>query len=170
MASVTIYTDGSGTTAGNPGGWAALLLCGDRRKEICGGMADATNNRAELTAAIEGLRALRGRHTVLIMTDSEYLRDGINGRLKIWAARGFHRSTIKLDRQGKKVPLTNGDLWRELWEATNAQANVSAKWVKGHNGDPYNETVDYLARKMRAEIKNGGKPSRYETTEEPSLI
>lgn len=133
---VTIYTDGACEPNPGPGGWAALLLFGRHEKVLRGADSDTTNNRMELTAAVEALRALSQPARVDIYTDSEYLRRGITEWLPDWRRRGWKR------KGGK---LANIDLWQGL-EAALKGHEVSWHWVRGHAGDRYNQRVDNLAR------------------------
>jgi ribonuclease HI len=133
---VEIYTDGACSGNPGPGGWGALLLYGDNEKEITGGEFETTNNRMELTAAIEALRLLKRRCTVHLHTDSTYVRDGITKWIKGWKAKGW--------KTAAKKPVKNEDLWRALDDVA-AQHDIEWKWVKGHAGDPGNERADELA-------------------------
>ncbi|MGM0569175.1 ribonuclease HI [Marinobacter sp.] len=133
---VTLYTDGACKGNPGPGGWGVLLRYGDRSKELCGGEAVTTNNRMELMAAIEGLRALtRGCH-VDLYTDSQYVRKGITEWMAGWKKNGWKTAARK--------PVKNEDLWRALDEEV-ARHEVEWHWVKGHSGVPDNERADALA-------------------------
>ncbi len=135
-----IYTDGACIGNPGPGGWGAVLLSGLHRKEISGREARTTNNRMELQAAIEALRALRERAEVELFTDSAYLKRGITEWLPRWKANGWKR------REGKRLlPVANEDLWREL-DRLMAIQRVRFHWLAGHAGDPENERADRLAR------------------------
>lgn len=134
---VTIYTDGACSGNPGPGGWGAVLIHGGRRKELKGGEARTTNNRMELTAAIEALNALKGRCTVDLHTDSNYLRDGITSWIANWQRNGW--------RTAAKKPVKNADLWERLERARTAH-DVRWHWLRGHAGDPENERADELAR------------------------
>ena len=115
-------------------------MSGEHRKEISGGEAQTTNNRMELTAAIEALKALRARSQVDLFTDSTYVKKGITEWIVNWKKNGWKR------RSGKRLlPVKNADLWRELDRLT-AQHDVSFHWVEGHAGDRENERCDELAR------------------------
>ena len=142
---VVIYTDGG--CAPNPGigGWGAVLIYGGRRKEISGGDAKSTNNRMELTAAIEALNALTQPCRVELYTDSEYVRRGITEWLPNWKQRNWKRKT---------GPVKNEDLWRQLDEAIEGHS-VDWRWVKGHAGFAENERCDELASERIAEIRAG---------------
>jgi ribonuclease HI len=135
---VVIYTDGACRGNPGPGGWGAVLLFGDREREICGGELATTNNRMELTAAIEALGALKRPCKVELHTDSEYLRRGISEWLSIWKGRGW--------RTMSKGAVKNEDLWRRLDEAR-LRHDVDWRWVKGHSGHVLNERADGLARR-----------------------
>jgi ribonuclease HI len=137
---VTIYTDGACSGNPGPGGWGAVLVSGSLRKEIQGGERDTTNNRMELTAAIEALKALRGSSDVDLYTDSTYVRSGITEWIGAWKRNGWRR------RSGKRwLPVKNEDLWREL-DRRVAEHHVRFHWVEGHAGHPENERADALAR------------------------
>ncbi|HPH95614.1 MAG TPA: ribonuclease HI [Anaerolineaceae bacterium] len=136
LTPVIIYTDGACSGNPGPGGWAALLRSGKHQKEISGGEDQTTNNRMELTAAIEALRALNKPCRVLIYTDSEYLQRGVTEWMAGWKRRGWQR---------KEGPLKNADLWRSLDELLDVHT-VEWQWVKGHAGHAENERVDQLAR------------------------
>jgi ribonuclease HI len=137
---VTIYTDGACSGNPGPGGWGAVLVSGSLRKEIQGGERDTTNNRMELTAAIEALKALRGSSEVDLYTDSTYVRSGITEWIDAWKRNGWRR------RSGKRwLPVKNEDLWREL-DRRVAEHRVRFHWVEGHAGHPDNERADELAR------------------------
>ena len=137
MPGVEIYTDGA--CRGNPGpvGWGALLIAGDQRKEIHGAEAQTTNNRMELTAAIEGLLALKRRCQVKLYTDSKYVMHGITEWLPGWKARGW--------RTAGRAPVKNQDLWERL---DNALGRHKTRWVwtKGHAAHDDNNRCDELAR------------------------
>jgi len=136
MNIVEIYTDGA--CRGNPGrgGWAALLISGEHKKELSGAEALTTNNRMELTAVIRALEALTRPSEVRILTDSEYVRRGITEWVKSWKARGWRT----VDRK----PVKNQDLWERLDELA-AGHRIEWRWVPGHAGVPGNERVDRLA-------------------------
>jgi ribonuclease HI len=140
---VVIYTDGACRGNPGPGGWGAVLIFGDREREIWGGELATTNNRMEMTAAIEALQALKRPCQVELHTDSQYLRNGISQWLSIWKARGW--------RTMSKGEVKNEDLWRRL-DAARARHDVDWRWVKGHAGHPLNERADALARKGMKEV------------------
>jgi ribonuclease HI len=134
---VHVWTDGACSGNPGPGGWAALLRSGDHERELSGGEAVTTNNRMEMRAAIEALRALRRPARVVLTTDSEYLRLGITQWLATWQARGWRTAGGRAVR--------NRDLWEELHRAL-APHDVLWRWVRGHAGEADNERVDALAR------------------------
>jgi len=137
---VTIYTDGACSGNPGPGGWGAVLISGSHRKELSGGEAETTNNRMELTAAIEALRALNGTPKVDLYTDSTYVKKGITEWIASWKRNGWRR------RSGKRLlPVKNEDLWQALDELA-AQHEIAFHWVEGHAGHPENERADALAR------------------------
>ena len=135
---VTIYTDGACKGNPGPGGWGALLISGAHEKELYGGEHETTNNRMELTAAIEALNALTERCNITLYTDSVYVKEGINSWLANWKKRGW--------KTASKKPVKNADLWRQLDEA-NQRHRINWQWVKGHAGDPGNERADELANR-----------------------
>jgi ribonuclease HI len=135
---VEIYTDGACRGNPGPGGWGVLLISGTRRKTLHGGEPETTNNRMELTAAIEALNALQGSQAVILHTDSRYVMDGIREWLPNWKKRGW--------KTAAKKPVKNQDLWQAL-DAAAARHTVTWKWVRGHDGNPGNETADALANR-----------------------
>jgi ribonuclease HI len=137
-AVVEIYADGACKGNPGPGGWGVLLRAGGRERELHGGEAQTTNNRMELTAVIEGLRALKGPSQVRVYTDSQYVQKGISEWIHAWKRRGW--------RTADKKPVKNVDLWMSLDEAARAH-KVEWHWVKGHAGHPENERADALANK-----------------------
>jgi ribonuclease HI len=147
MTRVQIYTDGACRGNPGPGGWAALLVAGDQRKEVSGSEAATTNNRMELKAAIEGLGALKRRCSVDLYTDSKYVLQGITEWLAQWKARGW--------RTAAREPVKNQDLWEKLDAAAQAQ-DIEWHWVKGHSGHDGNEYVDALANRAIDRMLDGG--------------
>ena len=135
-AAVEIYTDGACRGNPGPGGWGVLLMAGKHRKTLYGGEAETTNNRMELTAAIEALNAVRGSQRIVLHTDSTYVMKGIREWMPGWKRRGW--------KTAAKKPVKNRDLWQALDEARNRH-DVTWRWVKGHSGDPGNEEADRLA-------------------------
>ena len=144
-ARVAIWTDGACSGNPGPGGWGAVVTFGDAVKEACGGQALTTNNRMELTAAIEALALLKRGCTVDVYTDSNYVRGGITGWLDGWKRNGW--------RTADKKPVKNVELWQALDEAVRRHS-VVWHWVKGHAGDVMNERADALARRGMAPFKN----------------
>lgn len=135
---VVIYTDGACSGNPGPGGWGAILMWGDREKELCGGEPATTNNRMEMMAAIQALEALNRPCRVELHTDSQYLMKGVTEWLAGWKARGW--------KTASREPVKNVDLWRRLDEAR-LRHQVDWRWVKGHAGHELNERADALARK-----------------------
>lgn len=142
---VDIYTDGACSGNPGPGGWGALLRMGDKEKELSGYAPATTNNRMELTAVIEALRALKRPVAARVHTDSQYVQKGISEWIHGWKRRGWKTA----DRQ----PVKNADLWQAL-DAAAAGHEIEWLWVRGHAGHVENERVDALARKA---IENGRK-------------
>lgn len=136
VSAVVIHTDGACRGNPGPGGWGALLVAGEHRKQLSGFEALTTNNRMELTAALEALRALKTRCQVTLWTDSEYLRKGMSEWLPGWKVRGW--------RTAAKAPVKNADIWQAL-DAEAQRHDIDWRWVKGHAGDPGNEAADQLA-------------------------
>lgn len=138
MPVVEIFTDGA--CSGNPGagGWGAVLRYGNVEKELSGGATETTNNRMELTAVIEALKALKKPCEVTICTDSRYVMDGVTKWLPNWKINGWRTSN-------KKTPVKNIDLWQDL-ESQIEKHKIKWIWVKGHAGHAENERVDKLAR------------------------
>lgn len=135
---VTIYTDGACSGNPGPGGWGAVLLYGEHRKEIHGGEGRTTNNRMELIAPTEALNLLTRSCTVHIHTDSQYVKNGITSWIHGWTRNGW--------KTASKQPVKNEELWRALDDALKRH-DVTWHWVKGHAGHPLNERADELARK-----------------------
>ncbi|MET0082171.1 MAG: ribonuclease HI [Sedimenticola sp.] len=135
---VEIFTDGACRGNPGPGGWGALLRYKGKERELFGGEAETTNNRMELAAVINALKALTRSAQVRITTDSQYVKNGINQWIHNWKRNGW--------KTAAKKPVKNEDLWREL-DALVAQHDVEWAWVKGHSGHPENELADTLANK-----------------------
>jgi len=135
---VEIYADGACKGNPGPGGWGVILRSGSHERELHGGEAQTTNNRMELTAVIQGLRALKGPSEVRVYTDSQYVQKGISEWIHAWKRRGW--------RTADKKPVKNVDLWQALDEAARAH-RVEWHWVKGHAGHPENERADALANR-----------------------
>lgn len=140
---VVIFTDGASTGNPGPGGYGVVMLYGRTRKELSGGFACTTNNRMELMAAIEGLKALKRPCKVCITTDSVYVKDGISQWLANWKRNGW--------RTSQKQPVKNADLWQQLDEQVNKH-QVEWRWVKGHSGHRENELADQLANQGVEEV------------------
>lgn len=138
---VEIYTDGACSGNPGPGGWGVLLRFDGNEKELKGGARETTNNRMEMTAAIEALTALKRRCRVRLHTDSTYLKDGITSWIHNWKRNGW--------KTAAKKPVKNEDLWRQL-DALLADHEIEWHWVKGHAGHPDNERADALAREGMA--------------------
>jgi len=135
---VTIYTDGACSGNPGPGGWAAIVIDDGRERELSGGETSTTNQRMELRAALEGLRALGGRRTVALYSDSAYLVNCFRDKWHVrWRQNGW--------RNAQKKPVENRDLWEALI-ALAERHDVTWHKVAGHSGDPLNERADRLAR------------------------
>lgn len=145
-ARIEIFTDGA--CSGNPGigGWAALLRYKDIEKELSGGEVETTNNRMELTAVIEALKALKTVCNITLYTDSKYVMSGITEWMPNWKRNNWKTAN-------KKGNVKNVDLWLQLDELIR-QHEIRWVWVKGHNGHPENERVDTLARSEVQKIKD----------------
>lgn len=137
MSKIEIYTDGA--CLGNPGrgGWGAILLYKEHRKEISGNEMDSTNNRMEMRAVIESLKSLKKPSEITLFTDSKYVMDGITKWIFSWKKNGW--------KSADKKPVKNIDLWQEL-DAQVARHEITWTWVKGHSGNHFNEIADELAR------------------------
>lgn len=136
MTRVSIYSDGACKGNPGPGGWGVLLCYGEHEKEICGGERETTNNRMELTAAIEALKALKKRCDVMLYTDSQYVKNGIQKWVGKWKRNNWKTASGN--------PVKNQDLWESLDQEV-LRHRVSWRWVKGHSGNPGNERADRLA-------------------------
>ena len=137
MKKIDIFTDGACSGNPGPGGWGAVLRYGATEKELSGGESNTTNNRMELTACIEALKALKETCEVTLTTDSQYVSNGITkGWAESWRRNGWRKSD--------KKPALNPDLWGELLDLV-AKHSVSIVWIKGHAGHPENERCDRLA-------------------------
>ena len=143
-ATVTIFTDGACSGNPGPGGWGAILVSGPHRKELSGGEAQSTNNRMELLGAISALEALKQPSSVIITTDSNYVKDGISKWIHGWKRNGW----LTAD----KKPVKNAELWQRLDNAQR-QHQVEWRWIKGHAGHAENERADELARQGMAPFK-----------------
>lgn len=150
MKTVEIFTDGACSGNPGPGGWGAILRYNGKVRELSGGEALTTNNRMELTAAIQALSALKEPCKVELYTDSNYVRDGISGWIEGWKRNGWRTSDRK--------PVKNAELWQALDEARRRH-QVTWHWVRGHSGHPENERADELARLGMAEFKPKKSPA-----------
>ncbi len=149
MAKLFAYTDGACSGNPGPGGWGALMQAMDggkvvKERELKGGEANTTNNRMELLAAIHALEALDRDTEITVVTDSNYVKNGITGWIFGWKKNGW--------KNAAKKPVKNVELWQRLDEA-NARHRVTWEWVKGHAGHPENERADALARAGMAPFK-----------------
>ncbi|QQD21421.1 ribonuclease HI [Venatoribacter cucullus] len=140
---VHLFTDGACKGNPGPGGWGVLMRYGAHEKELWGGEGHTTNNRMELMAAIEGLKALTRPCEVVLTTDSQYVKQGINSWLAGWKRNGW--------RTADKKPVKNQDLWQQLDEQCQRH-QVEWRWVKGHAGHAENERADILANRGAAEV------------------
>lgn len=140
---VIVYTDGSCEPNPGPGGWAAIILEDGEEMILKGFSKDSTNNRMELVAALEALKYIPSEKDVLLYTDSQYLKNGVESWMKDWKARDWKR------KGGK---LKNVDLWKQISDEIDKR-RITWRWVKGHNNNPFNERADRLARKMMKKRK-----------------
>lgn len=134
---VEIYTDGACSGNPGPGGWGAILRYKGHEKELSGGERETTNNRMEMMAVIESLKAMKKSSRIRLYTDSQYVKQGVEEWLEGWKAKGWKTA-------GKK-PVKNQDLWVEI-DALIQKHDISFHWVRGHDGHPENERADALAR------------------------
>ncbi len=141
---VWLFTDGACKGNPGPGGWAALLRWGDHEKALWGAEPHTTNNRMELRAVIEGLKALKRPSPVRVVTDSQYVKNGMESWIHNWKRNGW--------RTAGRKPVKNADLWQALDELVNRH-QVEWEWVRGHAGHPENERVDALANRAIEELK-----------------
>ena len=136
---ITIYTDGA--CSGNPGkgGWGVVILENNKDEIFLnGGDDNTTNNRMELTAAIEALKHYQNREDITLITDSKYVKDGIQSWIQNWKKNGW--------KTAAKKPVKNKELWVELDDLI-TKHNINWEWIKGHAGNKHNEKADYLARR-----------------------
>ena len=138
MKTVIIYTDGACRGNPGPGGWGALIEYCESSKQLYGGDISTTNNKMELTAAIMALKEIREPSEIILYTDSKYVLQGIEDWIHNWKKRGW--------KSANKKPVKNIELWKELDELRD-EHNIKWNWVKGHSGDPGNETADMLANR-----------------------
>ena len=146
MKKIEIFTDGACKGNPGPGGWGAVMRWQGHEKQINGAEASTTNNRMELTAAIEALKMLKSQCEVELTTDSQYVRRGITEWIVNWKKNNW--------RNSQKKPVKNADLWQEL-DSEAAKHVVTWHWVKGHSGHPENETADALANAAIESMNNG---------------
>lgn len=144
MKQVQAFTDGACSGNPGPGGWGAVLQFGDRERELYGGADDTTNNRMELTAAIEALKALKEPCEVSLTTDSTYVKDGITQWLVNWKKNGWKTAARKA--------VKNQDLWQQLDDQA-SRHRIEWRWVKGHSGHPENERADALANRGMDDVR-----------------
>ena len=149
MAKLFAYTDGACSGNPGPGGWGALMLARDgdavlKERELKGGEANTANNRMELLAALHALEPLDRPTEITVVTDSNYVKNGITGWIFGWKKNGW--------KNAAKKPVKNAELWKRL-DAATAQHTVTWEWVKGHAGHPENERADALARAGMAPFK-----------------
>ena len=137
MKRVEMFTDGACSGNPGPGGWGAILRYKTAEKELSGYSPATTNNRMELTAVVEGLRAIKEPCHITIYTDSRYLKEGITSWIHKWKQNGWKTST--------KTPVKNQDLWEAL-DAAARKHTIEWRWIRGHAGHPENERADRLAR------------------------
>lgn len=147
---IEIYTDGACRGNPGPGGWGALLRAGKHEKELWGGEHHTTNNRMEMTAVIESLKAMKRPSDIVLTTDSQYVRKGITEWIEGWKRKNWQTAARK--------PVKNADLWKEI-DRLAATHNIEWKWVKGHSGHAENERVDELANKGIDELPREGNSS-----------
>ncbi len=145
MKQLEIYTDGGASPNPGKGGWGVVILeNGEKVKELFGGESESSNNRMELVAAIEGLLAVGEEDLVVVHTDSNYVKQGINLWIKGWKANGW--------KTAAKKPVKNQDLWRKLDDVV-SRRKVRWEWVAGHSGNEWNEYVDGLVWKARESLE-----------------
>lgn len=143
---IEIYTDGACSGNPGPGGWGAILRTKGQEKELFGGEPDTTNNRMEMMAVIEALRALKRPVAAHVYTDSQYVMKGITEWIHGWKRRGW--------KTAGKEPVKNEDLWRTL-DTLAGQHRLEWHWVRGHAGHPENERADELARRGVEQARRG---------------
>lgn len=145
MSNVVLYTDGACSVNPGPGGYCAILTYGKHEKVVCGAEEHTTNNRMELRAVIEGLRALNRACEVTVVSDSKYVCDAINQHwLDSWQKNNWRKSN--------KDPVLNPELWKDLLQLLHVH-NVTFEWIKGHDGHPYNERCDKIAVEQYMQYK-----------------
>ena len=142
---IYIYTDGACRGNPGPGGWGAVLECGDYKKEICGGSMLTTNNIMELTAVIEALKIIKKESKIIITTDSKYVQHGITDWINNWKVKGW--------KTANKKPVKNKELWQEL-DQESQKHEIKWEWIKGHSGHFGNEKADQLANEALDQNNN----------------
>jgi ribonuclease HI len=147
QSAVEIWTDGACSGNPGPGGWGAILLAGEHRKELSGSEPETTNNRMELQAAIAALTALKRPCRVVLHTDSQYVKGGITSWIFGWKRNGW--------KTADKKPVKNTDLWQAL-DAAIQRHEIEWRWVKGHAGNELNERADELAREAIKTLRAAG--------------
>jgi ribonuclease HI len=143
---VELFADGACSGNPGPGGWGVLLRCRGNVREISGGDPQTTNNRMELSGVIAGLSALKKPCRVMVTTDSQYVKNGMTTWIRSWKKNGFRTSSGQ--------PVKNEDLWRDL-DRLAALHEITWHWVRGHDGHPENERVDFLAREAISSVRKG---------------
>ena len=139
---VEIFTDGACKGNPGPGGWGAVLNYQEHTKEICGSSPDTTNNIMELTAVIKALKVLKEPCSVILTTDSNYVKDGITDWINNWKKNGW--------KTANKKPVKNKEIWMKL-DKLSSEHDIEWRWVKGHSGHPENERADELANEAIVE-------------------
>jgi ribonuclease HI len=147
---IEIFTDGACRGNPGPGGWGALMRSGQHEKELWGGEFHTTNNRMEMTAVIESLKALRRPSDVVLTTDSQYVRKGITEWIEGWKRKNWQTASRK--------PVKNAELWKEM-DKLAAGHTIDWRWVKGHSGHAENERVDDLANRGIDDLLQKGSSS-----------
>jgi len=142
---ITIYTDGGCDPNPGPGGWAVVILSPEGTREFSGADPETTNNRMELTAAIQSLNSVHTPSEIMLFTDSQYLKRGIEEWMPRWLAKNW---------RGKSGPVANQDLWKALLAAAKPHT-ITWHWLRGHTGDTHNSRADWLVRQARRKLKNG---------------
>ncbi|MCB5408635.1 ribonuclease HI [Pseudogemmobacter faecipullorum] len=153
MPELFAYTDGACSGNPGPGGWGALLIARDgatllKERELAGGEPDTTNNRMELMAAIQALESLTRPSSIIVVTDSAYVKNGVTSWIHGWKRNGW--------KTADKKPVKNVELWQRL-EQAQARHQVEWRWIKGHAGHEENERADALARSGMAPFKKSAK-------------
>jgi len=151
MKKVVLYSDGACEGNPGPGGWAVILAYGLHQKEISGAEPATTNNRMELTAAVEGLKALKEPCEIEFFTDSQYVQNGISEWLKDWKLQGW--------KTKERKAVKNEDLWQEL-DVKSAKHQITWRWLKGHAGHEMNERCDLLARNEILKLRQKFSPEQ----------